>query len=251
MPASHARRVGAALSLSALVLLLGSLPQAEAASQSAAAPSPFAAPPPSTPQAVTPFLDDVLSSVDTYWHQTDAADGRPAPSVSHDWVAPGTKVATACGAQADDNAAFYCPTDDTIYIGQTFAGSLYEGVAQGLPGEKAGFGHAAGDFAVAYVVAHEYGHNVQQELGELTNRRTAEPTELNADCLAGTWGAWAYKHGQLTTGDEQEALDAALAVGDFDFLSPNHHGTPQQRHDALQTGLQTGSPAACDKYLQA
>jgi hypothetical protein len=250
MPASHARRLGGALSLFALTLLLGGLPSADAAApQPASAPAPFAAPAPSSPGAIAPFLDDVLASVDTYWHQTDAAAGRPAPSVAHDWVAPGTKVSTACGAAADDNAAFYCPTDDTIYIGQTFAGNLFNGVAQGLPGEKAGYGHAVGDFAVAYVVAHEFGHNVQQEAGQLTGRRSALPTELNADCLAGTWGHWAYGQGELDPGDTQEALNAALAVGDFDFLSPQHHGTPQQRHDALQTGLDSATTTACDKYL--
>ena len=98
-------------------------------------------------------------------------------------------------------------------------------------------------------VADEYGHNTQQEAGKLTGRRSALPTELNADCLAGTWGHWAYGQGQLDPGDTQEALDAALAVGDFDYLSPQHHGTPQQRQDALQTGLNSDTTAACDKYL--
>jgi predicted metalloprotease len=53
----------------------------------------------------------------------------------------------------------------------------------------------------------------------------------------------------VSPADVQEALDAALAVGDFDYLSPQHHGTPTERHDALQTGLSSGSPQACDKYL--
>ena len=71
-------------------------------------------------------------------------------------------------------AAFYCPADDTIYVGQQFAADLYNGVLEGLPGE----GNAAGDFAVAYVVAHEYAHNLQTELGIFDNRvtRSAKPS---------------------------------------------------------------------------
>jgi predicted metalloprotease len=236
MPRTRIRRLCTALSLFALLLLVlgGSAAQARTA-----APAPF-----------TPFLDDVLLSVDTYWHETDAAEGRPAPSVNHVWVEPNAKVATACGAQAADDAAFYCPTDDTIYIGQTFASALYDGVAKGLPGQQAGYGAAVGDFAVAYVVAHEYGHNVQQELGLLGSRTRALPTELNADCLAGTWAGWANAQGRLDAGDLDEALNAALAVGDFDYLSPQHHGTPQERRDALETGIKATSPAACDTYLK-
>jgi predicted metalloprotease len=228
------RRICATLTLFAVALLLLGAP-----SQAHAAPNP-----------ITPFLDDVLTSVDTYWHETDAAAGRPAPSVGHIWVTPGGTADTACGAQAGDDAAFYCPPDDTIYIGQTFASSLYDGVLQGLPGQTAGYGKAAGAFAVAYVVAHEYGHNAQQENGTLAGHRRALPVELNADCLAGTWAKWEYGKGRLKQSDIQQALDAALAVGDFDYLNPQHHGTPQERHDALMTGLNSGSTSACDKYLQ-
>ena len=198
---------------------------------------------------MAPFLDGVLSSVNTYWTQTDASEGRPAPSVQHDWVAPGAKVGTACGAAADDNAAFYCPSDDTIYIGQSFASALYDGVDGTLPGEKAGFGRAVGAWAVAYVVAHEYGHNVQTERGIRANPLHALPTELNADCLAGTWTRWDYGQGKVSSSDVDEVLSTAEAVGDFEYLNPDHHGTPQQRRDAVMTGLKRGSPAACDRYL--
>jgi predicted metalloprotease len=232
MPGARARRICVALSLCAVLVLLGRPPEARAA-----------------PAPIAPFLDDVLASVDTYWRETPAAAGRPAPSVRHAWVVPGGRLDTACGVQAADDAAFYCPADDTIYIGQAFAVALYDGVLRGLPGQQAGFGHAAGDFAVAYVVAHEYAHDVQQESGLLAGRTRALPTELNADCLAGTWARWAYGQGRLDPGDVQEALDAALAVGDFEFLSPQHHGTPSERRDAVLTGLRSGSPRACDGYL--
>jgi predicted metalloprotease len=202
------------------------------------------------PATVVPLLDDVLGSVDEYWHETQAANGHAAPSVGHVWVVPGAKVDTACGAQAGDDAAFYCSTDDTIYIGQAFAGAIFDGVANGLPGQSLGIGRAAGDFAVAFVVAHEYGHNVQNENGSFTGVRRALPIELNADCLAGTWAHWADGKGRLDPGDLEEALDAALAVGDFDFLSVQHHGTPRERREALLTGFRGGTPQSCDSYLE-
>jgi predicted metalloprotease len=238
MPSS-ARHACTALSVLAVLLLLVGPPRARAAEPATIAPS-----------AIAPFLDKVLTSVDTYWRETDAAAGRPAPSVGHVWVVPGARINTACGVQAADSAAFYCPADDTIYVGQAFAGALYNGALSGLPGQQAGFGRAVGDFAVSYVIAHEYGHNVQQESGTLAGRSRALPTELNADCLAGTWAQWAYGKGQLDAGDMQEGLDAALAVGDFDILNPQHHGTPQERRDALLTGFRAGSPSACDRYLR-
>ena len=237
MPVSSTRRVGG-LRVGGLICLLAVFFILISAATASAAPNP-----------ISPFLDDTLSSVDTYWHQQDAADGRPAPSVQHVWVAPGSQANTACGASADDTAAFYCPTDDTIYVGQSFASQLYDGVAQGLPGQSAGYGRAAGAFAVAYVVAHEYGHNVQQERGVLGGRTVALPTELNADCLAGTWMAWDYGQGKASSADEQQMLDAAMAVGDFEYTNPDHHGTPQQRRDAVETGLKDGKPSACDVYL--
>jgi predicted metalloprotease len=233
MPDLHARRIVVAV-LMAVVLLGGGPGQARAAE----------------PATVAPFLDNVLASVDAYWHQTLAAAGRPAPSVRHVWVVAGGRVDTACAVQASDMSAFYCANDDTIYVGLAFAGALYDGTLGGLPGQKAGFGKAAGDFALAYVVAHEYAHNVQQESGVLAGRQRALPTELNADCLAGTWVGWADGQGQLAPSDVQEALDAALAVGDFDLLSPQHHGTPQERRDALLTGVRSGSPQACNRYLR-
>src|SRR4051812_5457611 len=105
------------------------------------------------------FLTDVLQSIDAYWTKTLRASGLPEPRLAYDWVPPGEVLRTGCGP-AGQTAAFYCPTDDTIYVAQAFAAQLWDGVAQGLPGERAGFGHAAGDFGVAYVVAHEYGHNL-------------------------------------------------------------------------------------------
>jgi predicted metalloprotease len=201
-------------------------------------------------QTIDQFLTAVLQSVDAYWRKTFTANGLPAPSINAYWVPPGAQVATACGPAGAD-AAFYCPPDDTIYVAQTFAAALWRGVVRGLPGERAGFGHAAGDFGVAYVVAHEYGHNLQQELGLFSRNLgpTAEPLELEADCLAGTWGNSVYREGLLQPGDVQEAINTALAVGDFDTRSAQHHGTPQQRRDAWLLGFDRGDPSACGRYV--
>lgn len=202
-------------------------------------------------QTVDEFLTKIITNVDAYWEKTLTAAGLPGPRVSYEWVAPGARIATGCGAPADDNAAFYCPTDDTIYVAQVFAAKLYQGVSDGLPGEQAGYGHAAGDFSVAYVLAHEYAHNIQQELGVFDNRETptAEPFELQADCMAGLWAYSVYAAGQLQPGDLEEATNTALAVGDFDVGNAQHHGTPQQRRDALLTGFESGEPNVCERYL--
>ena len=73
--------------------------------------------------------------------------------------------------------------------------------------------------------------------------------ELQADCYAGTWAKSAYRENRLEDGDVQEALDAALAVGDFDTSNPGHHGTPEQREEAWDSGFETGDPSSCSEYL--
>ena len=199
------------------------------------------------PQTIDQFLTDVLADVDRYWEKTFATGNLPQPRVTYTWVPPGGGSLTACGEPANDMSAFYCPTDDTIYIGQQFAADLYQGVLRGLPGE----GRAEGDFAVAYVVAHEYAHNLQQELGIFDNRvsRSAKPFELQADCLAGSWAYSVYAEGALQPGDLEEATRAALAVGDFDVGNKQHHGTPPERRDALLSGFDTGDPATCNRFI--
>jgi uncharacterized protein len=203
------------------------------------------------PQTIDAFIADVLQNVDRYWTRTFAEAGLPEPRVRYVIVPPGAAIATSCGARADDRAAFYCPADDSIYIAQRFASDLYAGVVEGLPGQSAGFGRAAGDFAVAYVLAHEYAHNLQQELGLFDNRQTpsARPYELQADCWSGTWANSVYEQGDLPQSDLDEILDAALAVGDFDVGNAQHHGTPAQRRDAVLLGFRTGDPSACARFV--
>jgi predicted metalloprotease len=203
------------------------------------------------PQTIDAFLTSLLGDIDRYWTRTLAAADLPEPRVSYDWIPPGRVARTSCNTVARDMSAFYCPADDRIYVGQQFAAALYRGVLRGLPGESAGYGRAVGDFAVAYVVAHEYGHNLQQELGVFDNAvsETARPFELQADCFAGNWAFSVYEEGLLEPGDLQEATDAALAVGDFDAGNEQHHGTPEERRDALLAGFDSGDPSVCSRFL--
>ena len=202
---------------------------------------------------VDQYLTDVLESVDRYWTRTFRASGLPAPRVTYLWVAPGDRVGTACGVVADDDAAFYCPRDDTIYIGQVFASDLWNGISDTFPGERSGYGEAVGDFGVAYVVAHEYAHNVQAELDfyRLSPNRGAKPFELQADCMAGLWANSVLKEGRIEPGDVEEALSTALASGDFDYTNAQHHGTPEERRDAWLLGYETGEPARCAELIAA
>ena len=201
---------------------------------------------------VDAFLTDIIGNVDRYWTRTLKANGIEEPRVSYLWVPVGQRVRTGCGAVADDNAAFYCSGDDTIYVAQRFAAALHDGVLRGLPGEQAG-GRAVGDFGVAYVVAHEYAHNLQQELGLFTlgEGNSSKPFELQADCMAGAWGSSVFAEGRLKPGDIDEAVGTALAVGDFDVSSANHHGTPEERRAAWLAGFNSADPSACGRFVPA
>jgi predicted metalloprotease len=208
------------------------------------------------PQNMEQFLTAVTKDVDNYWTKVFQDSGLPEPRVSYMWIPAGQTAASACGDDTGtlgDGAAAYCPGDDTLYISQKFATDIYNGALdQSLPGSSQGYGQTIGDFSVAYVVAHEYAHEVQDELGLLQNSQL--PTmafELQADCYAGTWAKSAYRENRLEDGDVQEALDAALAVGDFDTSNPGHHGTPEQRKDAWNSGFQSGDPSSCGTYVNA
>ena len=175
--------------------------------------------------------------------------GLPEPRVGFTGIPAGQTAASACGDESGtlgDSAAAYCPGEDTIYISQKFAADIYNGsLDQVLPGSSQGYGGTIGDFSVAYIVAHEYGHEVQDELGLFQEYGQQLPTmafELQADCYAGTWAKSAYDENRLEDGDVQEALDAALAVGDFDASNPSHHGTPEQREEAWNRASRRATP---------
>jgi predicted metalloprotease len=196
-------------------------------------------------QTMEQFLTSVTKDADTYWTKEFEAAGLPEPRVSYGWIPAGRTATSACGP-LDDSAAAYCPGDDTIYISEQFATDIYNGALdQALPGSSQGFGRTYGDFAVAYIVAHEYGHQIQDELGLFGGQIPTVALELQADCFAGTWANSAAGENRVQDEDVQEALDAALAVGDFDTANPGHHGTPEQRREAWFRGFESGDPEAC------
>ena len=200
------------------------------------------------PQHVVETLWNLTKDVDTYWTKTFEDSGLSEPRVSYAWIPAGQAASSACGP-LDDSAAAYCSGDDTIYISEQFATDIYNGALDhALPGSSQGFGRTYGDFAVAYIVAHEYGHQIQDELGMFERYGQQVPTmafELQADCYAGAWANSANLENRLEYGDVEEALDAALAVGDFDTANPGHHGTPEQRREAWLSGFESGDPASC------
>jgi uncharacterized protein len=170
-------------------------------------------------------------------------------------------VQSGCGTADAAMGPFYCPPDERVFIDLTF----FDDMATQL--------QAGGDFAYAYVVAHEVGHHVQnllgisdrvherrQRVGEVEANQDSVRLELQADCFAGLWGNRANKAGILEAGDVEEALRAAAAIGD-DRLQRNAgravvpdsftHGTSEQRNRWLRRGLDTGSFEACDTFKAA
>jgi predicted metalloprotease len=161
-------------------------------------------------------------------------------------------VRSACGVGSPAVGPFYCPSDTTVYLDLSFFREL-----------DRRFG-APGDFAQAYVVAHEIGHHVQMLLGltdQVRARSQADGNaasvrlELQADCLAGVWGFHARRRNLLEPGDVEEGLKAAQAIGDDllqkrarGYATPESftHGTSAQRMQWLNRGLQTGRIDACD-----
>jgi predicted metalloprotease len=171
-------------------------------------------------------------------------------------------VRTACGAGQAAMGPFYCPADQKVYIDLSFYDTLKNRLG------------APGDFAQAYVIAHEVGHHVQQELGISEQveraRAAASPAqanamsvrlELQADCFAGVWAHHAQNaRNILEQGDIEEAMNAARKIGD-DALQANAgravvpesftHGTSAQRQHWFMTGLQNGTVKSCDTFSAA
>ena len=166
-------------------------------------------------------------------------------------------VRSACGFADAASGPFYCPGDRKIYIDLSFYDDL-----------KSRFG-AAGDFAQAYVIAHEYGHHVQNVLGIDSQMRRAQQQrpgmanelsvrlELQADCLAGVWGHSTAQRNILESGDVESGLNAAAAIGDDRIqrmsgrgVHPEKftHGSSAQRVEWFRRGLESGRIAACDTF---
>jgi uncharacterized protein len=166
-------------------------------------------------------------------------------------------VSTGCGSASSAVGPFYCPVDQRVYLDLSF----YRDMETELG--------APGDFAWAYVIAHEVGHHVQQQLGtseEVASLRRDNPgdanalsvrLELQADCYAGVWAHSVFAAGRLEKGDVREAIRASGAVGDDRIqkrasgqVDPDSftHGTSGQRTDWFNRGRTSGEPADCDTF---
>ena len=205
------------------------------------------------------FACNVNGSTERVWTDLFAQAGQRYPAPRLNFFTQSTN--TGCGAGETAMGPFYCPSDQGIYLDLTFFDEL-----------SSQFG-AAGDFAAAYVIAHEAGHHIQTVTGTSNSIRRAQQAvgesesnalqvrmELQADCLAGVWGANVARSGeQLDSGDLEEGLRAAGAIGD-DTLQRSAgrrpvpesftHGTSAQRQEALRRGFQGGSLESCSGYTQ-
>ncbi len=215
------------------------------------------APAPPANDQMAKFVATVLGDTEDVWKQIFTQGG--ATYVEPKLVLFRGSVRTQCGAGQAAMGPFYCPADQKVYIDLSF----YETM-------KSRMG-APGDFAQAYVIAHEVGHHVQNMLGitqkvEQVRARgnTAQTNamsvrlELQADCFAGVWGHHAQKSRQiLEQGDVEEAMNAAQKIGDDALQQASGravvpesftHGSSAQRQRWFATGLKTGSVKACDTF---
>jgi len=184
-----------------------------------------------------------VNSIQAYWEKT-VRGYKVVPTVFFSG-----HTQTACGPASSQVGPFYCPADQRVYIDLGFFQEL-----------QARFGAKGGRFAEAYVLAHEYGHHVQNLLGTLNSGSGGRGPgsesvriELQADCFAGVWAAHAVDTGfltQVTPADTASALDAAAAVGDdrIGGSGPENwtHGSSAQRQQWFTAGYQTGNPSKCD-----
>jgi len=190
-----------------------------------------------------------VNSVQAYWGTV--VDGYTlAPTTFYT-----DGINTGCGQATSAVGPFYCPEDDTVYIDLGFFDTL-----------QTQFGAEGGPFAEAYVIAHEYGHHIQDLLGTLqaSGSTGAESqsvrTELQADCFAGVWANHAVETGflePLTPDQIGQALDAAQSVGDDRIQEKTQgqvtpetwtHGSAAERKQWFQTGLDGGDPNGCDTF---
>jgi len=203
-------------------------------------------------ETLTRFVEFVVGDVQDVWTQLLGTDYRRAPLVLFRGA-----VQSGCGYAQAAMGPFYCPADERVYIDLAFYDEL-----------RTRFG-APGDFAQAYVIAHEIGHHVQHLLGieEAMRRASREQPgranalsvalELQADCFAGVWGYSTSQRNFLEGGDVEEGLGAAAAVGDDRIqqqatgeVNPDSftHGSAADRARWFRRGLESGQVNACDTF---
>ena len=202
------------------------------------------------------FVDKVLGSTEDVWTQLLPQQGVQYRKPTLVLYTGGTR--TGCGMGQAAMGPFYCPADEKLYIDLKFYDDL-----------KRRF-RAPGDFAQAYVIAHEVGHHVQKQLGimgkmdQLRGRVTKSEynqysvrLELQADCFAGVWAHHANNAKLLDQGDVDEGLNAAAAVGDDNLQKASQgyvvpesftHGSSAQRKRWFMTGMESGRLGACDTF---
>ncbi len=225
----------------------------------AVAPTAPAAPYRGTPEEEreVQFVSFVLDDVQNTWARVMPSLGRPYERAQ--LVLFTDAVQSGCGATGSEVGPFYCPADQRVYLDLGFFREL-----------RARFA-APGDFAQAYVIAHEVGHHVQRLLGieaRVAASGRGDPssrnamsvrTELQADCFAGVWAHSTAQRNLLESGDLEEALAAAAAVGDDRIqrsagrrVNPETwtHGSAQQRAAWFRQGWSTGDPNRCDTFAR-
>lgn len=207
------------------------------------------------------FIESILGDTEDTWKQVFASTGQHYPAPTLTLFSDG--IASGCGFASASSGPFYCPTNQNIYMDPAF----FEQMAERFS--------VVGDFAQAYILAHEVGHHVQIALGISAPFESAlsarQPVtgdsglevraELQADCLAGVWAHHAQqRHAWLEPGDIDEALNAASVLGDDALQRARNqtvrpetfsHGTSQQRSAWFSAGFDSGRVEACDTFNAA